>query len=669
MERRKASLIKVFFAWALVLSIVIAPSTQSQNPVVEDKGTPDGWSNEINLSNDPAYRDLLVKMAVNESNIHIVWLNDYKNVIYSKSINGGVNWSAPLSLYNATSNIQWPVIGVNNNTVHISWSRAYNIYYQNSTNNGNNWNPEKVISNQTGSYAIGPRMFLDDDNIHIAWLNENELEVYYRRSLDGGVTFDNGQGVGEDRRLTFSPSVVGLPLIAGYQNNLSVTWMDERNGDFEIYWMISKNNGNTWEDGLGHIGLDRRLTFTGVTDYALEVYGSNIYIVWNKYVFPGPTYTMYYCNSSDNGLSWSSAQILSGPSPGMGQPNINVEGNQISVVWQDRRDDGTHEQIYLKNSTDGGITWNSDLRLTYNLSRKSQTPQIIVINNTTHLVWSDMFPDNDREIMYKRSPDFPETTPPSHSNETPLPDSFKNAPGTNISVCVTDSSGVNASTIQLWVNGSLVPHNLTPITGGYNVSWASGGFGSGIVTCRIIANDNLGNRLDYTWNFTVLAIYTIPLQEGWNLISLPLEQVDTSVANVLSSISGQWDVVKYYNCMDKADPWKTYRVGSSMNDLAGIDNTMGFWIYINQPNVNLTVRGSIPTSTNIPLYAGWNLVGYPAQTTDTVANVLWGTGADRVEVFDPASPYIKEAEPTYIMKPGEGYWIHVPADIVWTVNW
>ncbi|MDD4308378.1 MAG: hypothetical protein PHU53_06185, partial [Thermoplasmata archaeon] len=71
----------------------------------------------------------------------------------------------------------------------------------------------------------------------------------------------------------------------------------------------------------------------------------------------------------------------------------------------------------------------------------------------------------------------------------------------------------------------------------------------------------------------------------------------------------------------------------------------------------------------IPLYAGWNLVGYPTQTTETVGNALWGTGADRVEVFDPISPYIKEAGATYVMKPGEGYWIHVSADSTWTINW
>jgi len=53
-----------------------------------------------------------------------------------------------------------------------------------------------------------------------------------------------------------------------------------------------------------------------------------------------------------------------------------------------------------------------------------------------------------------------------------------------------------------------------------------------------------------------------------------------------------------------------------------------------------------------------------------VANAFWGTGADHVEVFNASSPtLLSEVGPTYLMKPGEGYWVHVPADSVWTVDW
>lgn len=161
--------------------------------------------------------------------------------------------------------------------------------------------------------------------------------------------------------------------------------------------------------------------------------------------------------------------------------------------------------------------------------------------------------------------------------------------------------------------------------------------------------------------------YDIALTPSWNLISIPLELADTTISTVLSSIAGQYDAVKYYDATDTNDPWKTYRPGASTNDLFNIDHKMGFWINMND-FTNLTIEGTEPASTDIPLYAGWNLVGYPALSYESVGNALWGTGADRVEVYDIAEPYlIKEVGPTYTMQHGEGYWVHVPADTVWTV--
>ena len=53
-----------------------------------------------------------------------------------------------------------------------------------------------------------------------------------------------------------------------------------------------------------------------------------------------------------------------------------------------------------------------------------------------------------------------------------------------------------------------------------------------------------------------------------------------------------------------------------------------------------------------------------------MANALWGTGADKVMVCDTSEPYgLKEVGPTFVMRPGEGYWIHVAADSIWTVDW
>jgi parallel beta-helix repeat protein len=177
-------------------------------------------------------------------------------------------------------------------------------------------------------------------------------------------------------------------------------------------------------------------------------------------------------------------------------------------------------------------------------------------------------------------------------------------------------------------------------------------------------------------NQTNVTYFRIPVVPGWNLISTSLIPNNTTLPTPLLDLDRDtfWVRAQYYNASDAIDQWKQWYFGwpTSLNDLTNIDHKKGAWLYVTALGDGyINVSGTIPTSTTIPLYAGWNLVGYPTlNTTTTVANALWGTGADRVEVCDPTAPYrTKEVGPTYVMKPGEGYWIHVPADTVWVVNW
>lgn len=154
--------------------------------------------------------------------------------------------------------------------------------------------------------------------------------------------------------------------------------------------------------------------------------------------------------------------------------------------------------------------------------------------------------------------------------------------------------------------------------------------------------------------------------DSWNMISLPFQPSSTDIADVLEDL----DIVtvKHY---DPVDGWNTYSSfrPDVFNDLDILDNKIGVWLKANTDA--MISLGTVPAPTNITLKAGWNLVGYPTLNNSVmVQDAFWGTGADRVEKFDAANPYlISEISPTYIMQPGEAYWVHVSADAVWTIDW
>jgi hypothetical protein len=82
-------------------------------------------------------------------------------------------------------------------------------------------------------------------------------------------------------------------------------------------------------------------------------------------------------------------------------PSIVVSGSFVHVVWQDEQD--WNDEIYYRRSTDAGLTWGSQIRLT-NAIDKSRTASITADGSNVHVVWSDMR-DGNYEIYYMNSHD------------------------------------------------------------------------------------------------------------------------------------------------------------------------------------------------------------------------------------------------------------------------
>ena len=96
---------------------------------------------------------------------------------------------------------------------------------------------------------------------------------------------------------------------------------------------------------------------------------------------------------------------------------------------------------------------------------------------------------------------------------------------------------------------------------------------------------------------------------------------------------------------------------------------MGFWLHATE-NCTLSLTGEAPAITTIYLKAGWNMVGYASATPRLASNTL----PSEVDIVSVSSgndgsiiDYTNLAVVT--MSAGNGYWVHVTADIVWTIYW
>ena len=94
--------------------------------------------------------------------------------------------------------------------------------------------------------------------------------------------------------------------------------------------------------------------------------------------------------------------------------------------------------------------------------------------------------------------------------------------------------------------------------------------------------------------------FDIPVLLGWNFISTPLVQSNTSLLAVLDDNGGDttFSHAQWYNPIDLPDHWKSFDTSRPMalNDLTDIDHRMGVYVYIDNvgSDSNLTVKGTLP---------------------------------------------------------------------------
>ena len=158
---------------------------------------------------------------------------------------------------------------------------------------------------------------------------------------------------------------------------------------------------------------------------------------------------------------------------------------------------------------------------------------------------------------------------------------------------------------------------------------------------------------------------TIPLHTGWNLISIPLVPEDSNIDSVFSAITGNYGVV-----------WTTTSTGGwkssnhAFGRLTDITVDKGYLIYMTASDT-LVIEGTEPASTTIDLASGWNLVGYPSQTTRSITDVLSGVSYGVVWTTTSTGGW-KSSNQAFgrltDMSPSNGYMIYAPVSGSYTVN-
>jgi len=369
------------------------------------------WERDVRLTNQSAtssgaYNNAN-KVAVSGNIVHVVWHDERagNEIYYTRSTDGGTTWPASpagdIRLTNATGTSNYAAVAAMGDTVHVVWEDIrdgnYEIYYTRSIDGGVTWpvspGGDVRLTNATGASEY-PAIAVTGDTVHVIWQDAREdasSEIYYKRSVDGGTTWSS------DTRLTTSVGFASWwPSIAVSGNNVHVVWRDNRDANIEIYYKRSIDGGTNWSS-------DIRLTTNTAESWnpSVAVSGDTVHVVWSDSHISGSNFEIYYNRSINNGTSWGADTRLTNATGASHFPSVAVEGSNVHVVWQDPRP-GVSNDIFYIHSADNGTTWGSDTNLTNVSGTQKYLPGVVAAGGNVHVVWRDLRDGSSGEMYYKR---------------------------------------------------------------------------------------------------------------------------------------------------------------------------------------------------------------------------------------------------------------------------
>lgn len=439
------------------------------------------WQPDIRLTNDTAFSGLSNNnascMVASGNTIHVAWYDNRDanlEIYYKRSTDKGVTWGTDTRLTFNSAVSEWPALSVFGSIVHVVWydnrDGNYELYYKRSMDDGASWSADSRLTNFSG-HSFNPSVFVLGEIVHVTWYDNRDgnYEIYYKRSSDGGINWST------DLRLTNNTATSWDPAVSASDSAIHIIWWDNRDGNYEIYYKRSTDSGATW-------GSDTRLTNESSSSEFCNISNSGpvVHVTWND--IRDGNYEIYYKRSTDAGVTWGTDTRLTNNAAISRRSFAFPSGEYLHVVWGDNRD-GNFE-VYYKRSNDKGVTWGPDTRLTNN-SAISERPFLSLSGQVVNVLWHDNR-DGNYELYYKRDSlgnpiginIISMETPEFFSLSQNYPNPFN--PTTNIEFDMPEASFVKLIVYDMLGREISILVNEQLRAGSYKVDWNAANYTSGI---------------------------------------------------------------------------------------------------------------------------------------------------------------------------------------------
>ncbi|MGA9115745.1 MAG: sialidase family protein [Bacteroidota bacterium] len=505
-------------------------------------------------------------------------------------------------------------------------------YYYSSTNGGLTWTQGTLSS----TYRVwgDPVVVFDHlGNTYFGHLSNPPSPGYWidrivvQKSTDGGLTWNNGVGVGFNPPLRNQDKewLAADMTLSPWRGNVYMAWTEfdrynsssttdstrilfSRTTDAGATWSAPvrvsdlggdcRDGDNTVEGAVPAVGPDGEvyMAWSGPAGIMLDrstdggqTFGADVFVAaqpggWDFNV-PG----IYRCN----GMPVTACDVSGGPYRG-----------QLYVLWSDQRNGLSDTDVFLSRSTDGGLTWDAARRVNNDLTGTHQFFPWMTVDQSNGFLYA-LFYDrrnstgNATEVFVARSTDGGETFtnfPVSQSAFTPSAGIFF-GDYTNIA-----AAGGKVYPIWMRLDGSVLS------------VWTA------------LVSDSAEVTRSYA------------VEDGWNLLSVPLAAEDMRRAALYPAAAS--DALAFV-------PGTGYAARDTL------ENGAGYWLRF-QGDQTAQITGGVRMADTLHVVEGWNMVGCLSEPIPAAGVVQVPSGILEGDFFS-YSPAGYATAP--VLQPGKGYWV------------
>ena len=359
-----------------------------------DDGSAYGEPKKVNSAAGKASNPSIV---VSGNVVYVVWnqITDAgtNDIFISTSLDNGNKFEEPHNLQAKSTEPLNPKLMVARNITYVAWNQitdagTNDIFISTSLDNGNKFEEPFNISSNEGD-SLNPQIYSSNGNIYLVWNDDSmggNSEIFFAKKNANSSSFEKAINLSNNVGNSLNPKLYAT------LNSVNIVWEDSSPSNQSNQDILFTRSNNSGLEFGKYINLSNN---TGESlNPTIAGSGSNIYVAWTD--SSQGNNDILFARSTNNGFTFSNFTNLSNTTGDSYGQNIISSGTYVYLSWSDA--EVGNGDILLISSNNNGATFGTIKNLSNNQD-KSLFPQVSLIGDREIVLWRDDTVRNKGEIM------------------------------------------------------------------------------------------------------------------------------------------------------------------------------------------------------------------------------------------------------------------------------